>query len=481
MHHPPTPSPNPKLHLLHRLIKRLRPPTVILRVRREDRVTTVEVRQWLPVIVCVGVLIWYLAAPTAMAVMSLVTLVGILLAAMLWAYALARSVTGQRILHYVAVQVGDELEELITLENTSLLPVLWAEFIDRSNLPGYNANSVRGVDAENSIHWLVQAQCSRRGVFALGPWELHLGDPFGIFLVRQVYTERQEILVYPPLAPLPAHLLPHQATLGEHRPLRQPLRAETTNAMYTRPYQPGDPLRRLHWRTTARRSTPFVKVFEPEATSTIWLVPDFDPQVHLNIGEDSTEETMVILTASLALQLLSKHLAVGLLAQTDTLTVIPPRVGQLHLWQLLRALTPLRAIAAPSLTETLNHAQALIPARSQIIVITPSLDSAWPSKLKQITQRGRGAEVILLDPISFGGIGRTETFVTVLAELGLRAKVVRRGEIRPSAPAYGSSRRWEFLNLSSGRAVARQTPRSADSVPLPLGGSSPFHQKAGEG
>src|SRR5437899_485256 len=110
------PSITPLLQRLHRLIKRLRPPTVIWRVRREERVTTVEVRQWLPVIVFVGVLIWYLAAPTAIVVMSLVTLGGVLFAAAVWAYALARGVTGQRLLHYVAVQVGDELEELITLE-----------------------------------------------------------------------------------------------------------------------------------------------------------------------------------------------------------------------------------------------------------------------------------------------------------------------------------------------------------------------------
>jgi uncharacterized protein (DUF58 family) len=443
-------------------------------------VTTVEVRQWLPISLCVGALIWYLAAPTAIAVMSLVMLAGVLLTATFWTLALAWGVTGKRILRYAAVQVGDELEELILLENTSFLPVLWAEFIDHSNLPGYNANSVRAVDPGNSVHWLVQALCSQRGVFSLGPWDLRLGDPFGIFLIRLAFGTQQEILVYPPLAVLPAHLLPYQATLGEHRQLRHPFPAETTNAMYTRPYQPGDALRHLHWRTTARRAAPFVKVFEPEATSTIWLIPDFDPHAHVGEGNDSTEETMVILTGSLALQLLEKRLTVGLLAYTDKLTVVPPRSGQLHLWQILRALTPLRATTAPPLAETLDHAQALVSPRAQIIVITPSLDSAWPPKLKLISQRGRGAEAILLDPVSFGGAGRSGPFVELLAELGLAAKVVRRGEIRPSAPVYGSPRRWEFITLSSGRAVARQTPRSAESLSMPTAGSVSLAQRIKE-
>jgi uncharacterized protein (DUF58 family) len=483
-----------RFSLLRRIAKRLRLPTIIWRSKRDDRVALVEVRQWLPIILFIGTLIWYLAAPTAISVMSLVMIAGVLLIAAGWILALAWGVTGKRVLRYAAVQVGDELEELILLENNSFFPLLWAEFIDHSNLPGYNANSVRAVDPRNSTHWVVQALCSQRGVFSLGPWDLRLGDPFGIFLVRLAFGTQQEILVYPPLAVLPAHLLPYQATLGEHRQLRHPFPAETTNAMYTRPYQPGDALRHLHWRTTARRAAPFVKVFEPEATSTIWLVPDFDPRAHVGEGNDSTEETMVILTGSLALQLLEKRLMVGMLTYTDKLTVVPPRSGELHLWQILRALTPLHTPNAPPLAETLNHAQLLVSARAQIIVITPSLNAAWPPKLKLISQRGRGAEAILLDPASFdlssGSVLRTpasgrdvdvrsETFVELLADLGLAAKVVRRGEIRASAPVYGSPRRWEFITLSSGRAVARQTPRSADSLSLPIAGSI-SHEKLKE-
>jgi uncharacterized protein (DUF58 family) len=389
--------------------------------------------------------------------------------------------------------------------------------VDHSDLPGYAVASVRAADGHSSIQWRARAICARRGLFTLGPWELRLGDPFGIFLVRQVYTQPQSLLVYPPLAPLPDTLLPHRATVGDHRPLHQPLPAETINAISTRPYSPGDPLRHIHWRTTARRDAPYAKLFEPEATSTIWLIPDFDPAAHLSLQMDerpersevqrsevegraapstappvraaspgppgrdglrgfaqgaypeseeslaSTEETMVLLAASLAAQLLRARLSVGLLARTDALHVVLPRHGQPHLWQILQTLAPLHPPAhAQPLAQTLAEGQALISARDLLIILTPSLD--WPRALKQVARRRGGAEAILLDPVSFGGAGRAEPFVSLLAELGLTAKIVRRGELRPIPASYGTLRRWEFMTLGTGRAVARQTPRSASAV-----------------
>jgi len=475
-------------------LRRLRGPLVVRRYTHPNRITTIELRQWLPVTAFAIVLVWYIVAPSEVTVMGLVTLGGLLVAAYLWARAMARHVSGSRQLRYAAAQVGDELEELITLGDASDLPVLWAEFVDRSDLPGYAVASVRAADGHSSIQWRARAICARRGLFTLGPWELHLGDPFGIFRVRQVYTQPQSLLVYPPLAALPDYLLPHRATVGDHRPLHQPLPAETINAISTRPYSPGDPLRHLHWRTTARRDAPYAKLFEPEATSTIWLIPDFDPAAHLSLDVsaapstrfadslrsasaqgaslaeneetlNSTEETMVLLAASLAAQLLRARLSVGLLTRTDTLHVVLPRHGQPHLWQILQALAPLHPPAhAQPLAQTVAEGQAMISARDLLIILTPSLDPEWPRALKQVARRRGGAEAILLDPASFGGAGCADAFVPLLAELGLTAKIVRRGELRPIPASYGTLRRWEFMTLGTGRAVARQTPRGASAL-----------------
>ena len=174
---------------------------------------------------------------------------------------------------------------------------------------------------------------------------------------------------------------------------------------------------------------------------------------------------MVLLAASLAAQLLRARLSVGLLARTDALHVVLPRHGQPHLWQILQTLAPLHPPAhAQPLAQTLAEGQALISARDLLILLTPSLDPGWPRALKQVARRRGGAEAILLDPASFGGAGRADAFVPLLAELGLTAKIVRRGDLQPIPASYGTLRRWEFMTLGTGRAVARQTPRAASSL-----------------
>lgn len=435
----------------------------ILHFNRPDAQVSLRPRQPLAFAAVLLAFIWYLLAPTAVSATIASGLGGIVLSAYLWARATALGMSAKRKLQYTALQVGDELEERITLRNDSGLPLLWAEFVDRSAIPGYTVSSVRAADAHSQTEWRAHTTCTRRGVFRLGPWEVHSADPFGLFEIRLVYPQHEEILVYPSLAVLPPALLPHRSILGDQRPLFQPLAAETINAITTRPFVPGDPLRRVHWPTSARRETPFVKTFEPEASSSVWLIPDFDAATQYGQGADTTTELIVTLAASLAAELLHAGLGVGLFAYTDCEQVSMPRHGTPQLWNILRALAPLEAISPLPLDESLQRARTLIQPQDLLLVLTPSLSPAWPRILRQIApRRGSGrAEVLLIDPASFGGSQSAALLAPYLLELGIPARVVRRGDVTPISGSYGELRRWEFTTLGTGRVVVRKAPRQA--------------------
>ncbi len=411
-------------------------------------------------------LVWYLAAPSTVIALFLASVFGLVGVSLYWASEMARRVEAQRKLESAAMQVGDELEELISLRNRSFLPALWVEFVDRSNLPGYTVSSVRAVDGLVEMNWRAHMICTLRGVYTLGPWELRLGEPFGLFQVSQIYLDPQQILVYPPLASLPGEILPHRGVMGDHRPLNQPVSADTADSMAVRPYIAGDPLHKIHWRTTARRGEPYVKVFEPEAASRIWLVPDLDAGVQLGEGEESTEETTVLLAASMAARLLQDRLAVGLYAgQAGTALVLPQR-GQAHLWALLEHLAPLHSQEGCAIGSVLERLQPLISPRDLLVVISPSTDPSWPDALQRaVRTRGMGsAEAILLDAQSFGGGGGTEGLLALLAARGFQARLVKKGQIQAVKGAYGSLSRWEFTVSATGKAFARRAPRRAAAL-----------------
>ncbi len=452
----------------------VREPRVIWRAENEAVQTTIEIQHWVPFFAFLVVLLWYIMDPSPVAMMSAVALGGVLLAAFLWARSMARGVQGQRRLHFSAMQVGDELEEQIYLKNKTPLPVIWAEYLDRSNIPGYTVSSARAADPNSQVDWRAHTICTRRGVFSLGPWELRIGEPFGLLVVHHLYLQRQDILVYPPLAELPEQVLPHRGALGDHRPLNQPLRAETIASTSVRAYAPGDPLRHIHWPTTARRVDPFVKVFAPEAASNVWLVPDFDAAAHAGDGDDSSQEIMVTVVASLAAALLQQNLTVGLFASAEEETVVLPRQGQVHLWTILQALAPLHTAGERPLVDALTRARGLVRGNDLLILVTPSLSPDWLGALRRISRsRGSGgrAEVILLDPASFGAVdGRTtaEAFIPLIVEQGITANILRREDVHVISGYYGEVSRWEFTVFGTGRAIARRAPREAS----PLAGSA---------
>jgi uncharacterized protein (DUF58 family) len=437
-------------------------PLILRRYDHADGFTTIELWHYFPFLVFIILLLLCLFSTTEEAAMGVTTVGAVLFIGFLWARSMAHGVSAKRHLLSVAMQVGDELEEKIFLENTSTLPVLWAEFVDHADLPGYNVASVRAAEPLGSRRWTARAICTKRGVYQLGPWELKLKDPFGLFLVSHTYTKTQEILVYPPLAQLPRHWIPSSGALGEHRPLYQALNANTVNAISTRPYQPGDPLRHIHWPTTARRDEPYIKNFEPEATSTVWLILDLDADVHLGSGIDSSIETMVILAASLAYEMLYRRLAVGLLASNEPPTVVPPILGHANIWAILHALAPLQPTHSCSLSQTLENARSILYARHLAIILTPSLDTGWVKALSRLPKPGGiSLEAILIDPASFGGKGQARGCALRLAEMGIRARVIQRGEVRPIDASYGDLRRWKFRVLGTGRVVPVSKPRAA--------------------
>jgi uncharacterized protein (DUF58 family) len=458
------------MKILQRILNRI---TRLWRWMRPDSEVRLRLRQPAIVVALIVLAAWLIIAPSAMALTGLVTLGSLLLFNFLWMRSLAKGVTAQRTLRYSAVQVGDELEEMVTLDNRSRLPVIWAEFVDRSTAPGYSISGVRTSGARQTGQWRLHTSCSQRGVYSLGPWEVRLGDPFGLFEARQSYHQQTEIVVYPPLAALPPEIAHHRRSIGDRLPLRQPVSAETINAMSTRPYVVGDPLHRVHWRTTAKRDDLFVKIFEPEAASTMWLIPDLDASVHLGEGGESSLEKMIVLTASIAARLLDERLAVGVIldaahshaahSYAASSHAVLPQQGAAHLWTILRALALAQPRTDRPLAATLIHARSIVSLRDSAVIVTPSIDPEWSKALPHLSGGTRmgGVEVVLLDPISFGGSIGAEAYRTLLLEQGVPTHIVRRQDIRPASGTYGAVRRWEFKTLGTGRVAVMQTPRAA--------------------
>jgi len=349
-----------------------------------------------------------------------------------WAREMATRVTVQRSRRFGWAQVGDLLEERFTLINRSALPVLWAEIRDGSNLPGYSASRVEATGGTSVKRWMVEGICRQRGVFHLGPWEVHLGDPAGLFHVILQYPQSESFVVHPPVSRLTGIDLPKGAAHSTGQPGRRALEW-TTNAAGIREYTPGDSLRIIHWPSTARAGQLIVKEFDLEPTGNLWIVLDLEARAQAGAGPESTEEYGAILAASLAHAMLEENRAVGLAALGPEPLLLPPAKGREQLWRVLRALALARAQGNDPLDQVLLRLNPSLGRGLTIVVITSSCDQAWPLELAKLERRGIIATSILLDAATFEDPSapvpnsRLAGLTGLLADLGIGYHVVRRG------------------------------------------------------
>jgi uncharacterized protein (DUF58 family) len=354
------------------------------------------------------------------------------------------------------VQVGDALEERFTLKNAGWLPATWVEIEDHSSLPGYDASLATGVDGLGTNQWRKKGTCSRRGLYQFGPTRLHTSDPFGNFSVTITDPAKATLMVMPPVVPLPPLEIIPGGYSGEGRPIPD-APERTVDASSVREYVPGDSMRLVHWKTTARQAKLFVRLFDGTPASDWWILLDLQAESQVGSGGDSTEEHGIILAASLADRGLRAHRGVGLVVNGKTLDWLPPRTGSGQRWEILRRL----ALASPgktSLGEVLEHARPNLGRNASLLIITATSSSDWFKTLPPLQRCGITPTILLLDLHSFDSKQDNFGVATELKKMHFACHLLPRELFdRPEAQP-GTKGQWEWRISPLGRAIPVHAP-----------------------
>ena len=324
-------------------------------------------------------------------------------------------------------QVGQEAEELIEVRNLSYLPKMWVELEDPSDLPGHQSRRAVVIPSRGLRSWVVSTTLQRRGLFDWGPLRVRGGDPFGIFYTERDYGVRQQILVYPRVVDLPRFQTPPASLPGEGR-FRRRTHYITPNASGIRDWVPGDPLSRIHWRSTAHTGELMVKTFELDPTSDIWVIADMEGAIQAGEGDESTEEYTVTIAASVAQRYIASNRSVGLIAFGEDYTVVEAERGQQQLSRILESLAVAKASGEAPLGNLLIEEQRRFGRHTTLVLVTASTDSSWLSPLQSLVQRGVRASVVLVDPSTFGGEGSPLVLYGELTASDILTYVVAQGD-----------------------------------------------------
>src|SRR5206468_2726353 len=131
----------------------------------------------------------------------------------------------------------------------------------------------------------------KRGCYQVGPLEVVATDPLGIFHFRHEITGTSELLVYPSTIDLPWIFPPGGSPYGASSLHTAEMRGEGSEFYGIREYQPGDPLRRVHWRSSARMGRLAVVEYEHDVSVDLTLVLDARRGSAVGFGSETTLET----------------------------------------------------------------------------------------------------------------------------------------------------------------------------------------------
>jgi uncharacterized protein (DUF58 family) len=228
-----------------------------------------------------------------------------------------------------------------------------------------------------------------------------VSDPLGVIEAGLMLPAAAEVQVRPEWRKYrPFPMLP-QRTLHTSGSIPARLGGRGTSFWGVREYHPGDTLRRLDWRRTARHPNRFFsKEFEQEEIADIGLVLDARQMTDMLAGPASLFEHSVGAAASLAEVFLRYGNRVSLLIYGKEITGLFPGYGKRQLNRILRALSR----AVPEAETGFNTLQfvplQMFSNRSLIFIISPLAPDDW-RLFPRLRAHGYQALLISPDPIDY--------------------------------------------------------------------------------
>ncbi|CAM5290044.1 DUF58 domain-containing protein [Leifsonia shinshuensis] len=355
--------------------------------------------------------------------------------------------TVARSFHPDVVAVGEQATIVTTARNQAARPsppARWREYapagIDvqgSAPFPRLGAHQVNVAHGRDTVVLRQDIVARTRGSHPVGPLIVSRTDPFGIAYAEYAVGQPRQFLVTPRVVPLSSGELDVAHSEGaEHELQRHSI--PSADELIAREYRPGDPLRRVHWRATARHDKLMVRQEEQRSNPEAWILMDTRPAPAAAVvirppaapgaaePEDALFETLVELVASVGVHLLDEGFVLSVVetaprqlsgrsgaGRTGTLGSITPTYDRGTADRLLLAdlaavdATPAaRDDAVAELASGLRRAGRAVPIFAVLLDGTPELGSL-------AGLRGMG------DPaVAFIGAGAAPEVEEVLADAG---------------------------------------------------------------
>jgi uncharacterized protein (DUF58 family) len=290
---------------------------------------------------------------------------------------------------------------------------------------GDSSVSVRlGWDDERTLE--LRLRCLRWGNYDVGDIRLRARDRLGLLVWEERIDRRTRLRVYP-LPETLRRIVPPVATqpFTGNEVARQ--KGEGLEFADLRAFAPGDRVRSINWRASARRAGAanelVVNVRHPERNSDVILF--LDTFADARSGGRSTLDLAVRATSTLATRYLERRDRVGLVSFGGVLRWLTPGMGIGQRYRIVDSLLESEIAFNYAWKDVSIIPARTLPPQALVLAITPLLDVRAIAALTDLRARGYDLAIVEVSPVGFTEPGTSEA-----DQLAHRLWVLQRRELR---------------------------------------------------
>jgi uncharacterized protein (DUF58 family) len=346
-----------------------------------------------------------------------------------WAARALRRLRFERRFEPDRVMCGDDAHLVLAVSNRKLLPLPWLRTeedlpvelrrLGSEVVPGRSAGRAELVNdwtlgPRQKVTRRIDLRADRRGVYRFESVALTAGDLFGETVAEESRSQPATLIVRPRTVAVRRFEAARERA-GTLRTVRG-LTEDPSRFAGVRPYTPGDPVRHVHWRATARLGTPVVKRFDPSRDRDVVIALDIQTTDGTWAGrhDDDVAETLCVVAASLARRLEADGAACGLAVAaftgtTDRIAFIGPGASERQAGRIGDLLARISPYPSAPFEHLLGRLGRLVRPGTLVIVVSARDPGPYLAVARRLVRSGYGVLHIAVGPEAAVHAGRSRS------------------------------------------------------------------------
>jgi uncharacterized protein (DUF58 family) len=290
-----------------------------------------------------------------------------------------------------------------------------------SVVSGENPASIRiGPGEAQRVEFLVRVD--RWGAHLVGDVYVRTFGPFNIIRYEQRLDCRRPLRTYPAAEAVRELLRPIRTQVFAGNQVARE-KGEGIEFADLRPFVPGDRIRRVNWRASARRRELWVNELHPERNTDVVLF--LDSFAEAARGGTGTLDLAVSAAIGLAERYLKAKDRVGLVSFGGVLNWLVPGTGPVQMYRIVDSVLDTEVVLNYAWKDIEVIPRRTLPPQAMVVALTPLLDERATDALLDVRARGFDLAVVEISPLRFTEQGRGKT-----GELAWRLWTLKREAVR---------------------------------------------------